>query len=111
MTVTAKTLVESQAMPASATTYYTAPTGTRTYIDKLTATNTTGSPITVTVNLVPAAGSAATANVITSAQAIAAGQVYSFPEIVGHVLNAGDFISVTPSAVGVNLRASGREMQ
>ena len=111
MTVTAKTLVETVAMAATDTTYYIAPVGTRTYIDKLTATNTSAAPVTVNVNLVPAAGSAATANLVTTTQAIAANGVYTFPEIVGHVLNAGDFLSVKPSATGVNLRASGREMQ
>lgn len=111
MTVTAKCLAETQAVPASATTLYTAPVGTRTYIDKLTLTNTAGAPATVVVNIVPSGGSAATANAVTASQTIAANGVYTFPEIAGHILNPGDFVSVTPSATGCNARMSGREMQ
>lgn len=38
-------------------------------------------------------------------------EVYTFPEIVGQVLNAGDFIStIAGTATSVNIRASGREV-
>lgn len=111
MTVIAKCLAETQAVPASATTLYTAPVGTRTYLDKLTISNTAGGPATIAVNLVPSSGSVATTNQVVPLQTIAANGVYTFPEIIGHILNPGDFISVTPSATGCNARLSGREMQ
>jgi len=111
MSVIAKTLVPSAQAPAANTTQYTAPAATRTIIDKFTATNTTGAGATLTVFLVTAAGAAVAANTIISAQALAAGQCYTCPELVGHVLNPGDFI-VTASSVNLALtiRSSGREV-
>jgi len=37
--------------------------------------------------------------------------VYTFPEIVGQVLNSGDFIStIAGTASAINIRASGRQI-
>lgn len=110
MTVTAKCLVESTAMAAAATTYYTAPSGTRTYLDKFTVANTTASPVTVVVQLVPSGQAVATAYQQIS-KTIAAGVTDALPELIGHVLNTGDFISINPTATGCNVRVTGREMQ
>jgi hypothetical protein len=111
MTVTAKALVEAIQAPAADTTLYTAPLATRTIIDKLTGTNVSAGAVTLTVNLVPAAGAAGAANAISQAKSIAAGDSYTFPEIVGHVLNPGDILSVKASAgASINVRASGREI-
>ena len=111
MTVTAKTLVEATQAPAVDTTIYTAPASTRTIIDKFTGTNVTAGVVPLTVNIVAAAGAAGAANVISQTKNIAAGDAYTFPEIVGHVLNAGDFISVKAGAgASINVRASGREV-
>ena len=42
---------------------------------------------------------------------IPAGETYTFPEVVGHVLEPGGFISVlSGSASAVVIRASGREV-
>lgn len=110
MSVVAQTLFEETAVPNVDTTMYTAPTNSRVYIDKLTVTNPTAGALTITVNLVPSGGSVASTNVITSAYSIAAGGSYTFPEIVGHILGAGAFISAVGSAAGLNMRASGRVM-
>lgn len=111
MSVTAKTLVESAQAPNANTTQYTAPAVTRTIIDKFTATNTTGAGATLTVFLVPSGGAAGAANTIISARNLIAGEAYTCPELVGHVLNPGDFI-VTASSVNnaLTIRASGREV-
>ena len=111
MTVVAKTLVEGVVAAAANTTQYTAPANTRTLIDKMTATNTTAGAVTLTVNLVPSGGAAAAANTVMSAQSIAAGATYTCPEVAGHTLNPGGFLSTNAGAAGsISVRVSGREV-
>lgn len=110
MTVTAKPIITSKYAAATDTTEYTVGTGTRTIIDKFTGYNADASSRTLTVNLVPNGSSAATANVLV-VKTIAAGVTETFPEVCGHVLEAGGFISVVASAASVvSIRASGREV-
>jgi hypothetical protein len=111
MTVLARTLIQSKQAENAQTTQYTTPAVTRTIIDKFTATNTTGSTAVLTVNLVPNAGAAGAGNVISSAASIVAGASYTFPELVGHVLSPGDFIStLAGTATAITIRSSGREV-
>jgi hypothetical protein len=111
MTVTAKPLFEGIFAAAADTTQYTAPSGTRTIIDKFTACNDDILARTITINLVPSGGAAGTGNQIVKSKALAAGETYTFPEVVGHVLSTGDFISTNASVAGVvSVRASGREV-
>lgn len=111
MTVIAKALFEPLQAQNAETTQYTAPTGTRTIIDKLTGTNTTGAAATLTIKLIASGGAAGAANTIVSAKTLAAGESYTFPEVVGHVLNPGDFIStLAGTAAAITIRASGREV-
>lgn len=111
MTVTAKALFEASQAPNVETTQYTAPAGTRTIIDKLTGTNTTAAVANITVKLIASGGAAAAANTIVSAKTIQPGETYTFPEIVGHVLNPGDFLStLAGTAAAITVRSSGREV-
>ena len=111
MAVTAKPLFEALQASAAETTQYTAPTGTRTIIDKFTGTNTTAVAATLTVKLVASGGAASATNTVVSAKTLAAGETYTFPEVVGHVLSAGDFLStLAGTAAAVTIRASGREV-
>lgn len=110
MTVTAKTLLEALQITIGATAQYTAPVNTRAIIDKMTVTNTTGAAATFTAYLVPAAGASGAGNKVISAQTIAPGVSYLCPEIVGHILNPGDFIVTESSAVALTVRISGREV-
>jgi hypothetical protein len=110
MTITAKPLFEALNAAVAETTQYVTPSGTKTIVDKFTGTNTTGAAITFTVKLIPSGGAAGATNTIVSAKTLAAGECYTFPEVVGHVLSAGDFISTLPSATGVTVRGSGREV-
>ena len=110
MTVTSKCLLESTQLAAAQTTLYTA-AGLRAILDKISATNVSGAAATITVNLVPSAGSAAATNVIVSAKSLQAGESYGFPELVGHVLNQGGFVSVLAgTGAAINFRMSGREV-
>lgn len=111
MAVTAKALFNPLQAQNAETTQYTAPPSTRTIIDKFTGTNTTGAAATLTVKLVPNGGAAAASNTVVSAKNLAAGETYTFPELVGHVLNPGDFLStLAGTAAAITIRASGREV-
>lgn len=110
MAVTVKQLIGSKQVEAAQTTQYTA-TNAISIIDKFTATNTGLANQTLSVNLVTSGGTAGVANLIVDARIIAPGETYTFPELVGHVLATGSFIS-TLSSTGTDLtiRASGREI-
>ena len=111
MTVVAKTLLEAKQAENAQTTQYTAPASTRTILDKMTATNTTGGAVVLTVNLVASGGAAAAGNTVMSAQSIAAGTAYLCTEVAGHVLNPGDFVStLAGAAASITIRLSGREV-
>jgi hypothetical protein len=110
MTVTVKTLVPAKSVENTQTTQYTA-TGVTAIIDKFTATNYSGSAATISVNLVTVTGAAGNANLITKTKTLQAGEVYTFPELVGQVLGIGDFIStIAGTATAINMRVSGREV-
>lgn len=110
MAVTVKVLVPAKTVESSQTTQYTA-TGVTAIIDKFTATNYSASAATISVNLVTTAGSAGNTNLITKTKTLQASEVYTFPELVGQVLGAGDFIStIADTASAINMRVSGREV-
>lgn len=108
MTTITKCLVETKYLEASETTQYTAPTGTRTIIDKVTAFSAAGG--SVTLRAVPNGDTAGASNQMV-AKTLAANESYTFPELVGHTLNSGDFISgAAGGANTVVIRISGREV-
>ena len=110
MTVTAKPLIAAKYAAATATAEYTAATGVRAIIDKFTGYNGTAGSLTLTVNIVPTTGSVAGSNVLV-VKTIAAGVTETFPEVCGHALEPGGFISVIASAgSSISIRASGREI-
>lgn len=111
MTVIAKPLIAAKQAENAQTTQYTVPTATKTIIDKFTGTNTTAGAVTLSINLVTSGGAAGASNLIVQAKSLAAGETYTFPEIVGQVLDAGGFIStVASAATSITIRASGREI-
>lgn len=108
MTIVVSNIIPAKTAEDSQTTQYTS-TGVYTVIDKFTATNYSASPATLSVNLVTSAGSAGNDNLITKTKTLLASEVYTFPELVGQVLNSGDFIStIAGTASAINIRASGR---
>lgn len=111
MSVQAKSLFSPLQVPAAETTLYTAPAATRTILDKFTGTNTTAGAVTITVKLIESGGAAGVSNTIVLTKSLAAGECYTFPEIVGHVLNPGDKISTLAGAgASITVRSSGREV-
>jgi hypothetical protein len=110
MAVIVKNIVPAKTIEDVQTTQYTANNVT-TIIDKFTATNYSAIAATVSVNLVTVAGSAGNINLITKTKTLQPSEVYTFPELVGQVLNPGDFISsIAGTASAINIRVSGREV-
>lgn len=110
MTVTVKPLIAAKTAENTQTTQYTA-SGVTAIIDKLTATNYSASAATISVNLVTSGGSAGNDNLIVKTKTLQASETYTFPEVVGHVLAPGGFIStIAGTASAINIRASGREV-
>lgn len=110
MTITVKNIIPAKTVEVAQTTQYTAANVT-TIIDKFTATNYTTTAATISVNLVTTAGSAGNSNLITKTKTLQPAEVYTFPELVGQVLNPGDFIStIAGTASAINMRVSGREV-
>mgnify|MGYP003349571024 CR=1 FL=1 len=110
MTVLVKTLIPSKQAENTQTTQYTA-TNCNAIIDKFTATNTSAGNVTISVNLVTSGGSAQTSNLVVDLRAIAPYETYTFPELVGQVLQSGSFIStIASAATSLTIRASGREI-
>lgn len=110
MSVLVKTLIPAKQAENAQTTQYTA-TNCKAIIDKFTATNTSASNVTLSVNLVTSGGSAGVSNLVVDSRAIAPDETYTFPEIVGQVLESGGFIStIASAATSLTIRASGREI-
>lgn len=110
MAVNPTVLLQAKQAENAETTQYTSPSSTRTIIDKFTGYNASGATATLTIRLVASGGSGGVTNAIV-AKSLAAGETYTFPEVVGHVLGPGDFISTLASAAtAINIRASGRQV-
>lgn len=110
MAITVKNIIPRKHAENAQTTQYTA-ANAKAVIDKFTATNTTGAAVTISVNLVPSGGAAATSNLVVQNKAIAAGETYTFPELVGQILENGGFIStLAGAATALVISASGREI-
>lgn len=110
MTVTSKALIPAKQAENAQTTQYTAVNCT-TYIDKFTITNTSSGNVTFSANVVTVAGSPGADNLVINLRSIAPKETYMAPELVGQVLQPGDFIStIAGAATSLTIRASGREV-
>jgi hypothetical protein len=110
MTVTVKTLIPPKQMESTQTSQYTA-TSVKAIIDKATVTNTDTVNRTFSVNIIQSGGSATNANLIIDDRAVIPGETYLCPELVGHELDPGAFIStIASAATALTLRVSGREI-
>ena len=110
MTVTVTVLVPAQTANTSQSTVYTA-AGVTAIIDKFTATNYSATAATISVNLVTSGGTAGNNDLIVKTKTLQASETYTFPELVGHVLRPGGFIStLAGTASAINIRVSGREV-
>jgi hypothetical protein len=110
MAVNVKVLIPAKIAENTQVTQYTA-TNVSAIIDKFTATNYSASAATISVNLVTQFDSAGNQNLIIKAKTLLPSETYTFPELVGHVLQPGGFIStIAGTASAINIRSSGREV-
>ena len=110
MSVLVKTLIPAKQAENTQATQYTA-VNCKTIIDKFTATNTSVNNVTLSVNLVSSGGTPGVDNLIVDDRAIAPGETYTFPELVGQSLEPGGLIStIAGAAASLTIRASGREI-
>lgn len=110
MTVTVKQLIPARTMQNALTTEYTA-VNCVALIDKATLTNEAAANALVSVHIVIAGGTADASNRIIKDRAIAPGEAYTCPELVGHSVSNGGFISMIAGAAGaITVLVSGREI-
>jgi hypothetical protein len=110
MAVTPKVLIPPKQAENAQTAQYTA-NGVKAIIDKFTVTNTSAGNVSISVNLVRVTTSAGVSNLVIDTRSIAPDETYTCPELIGHVLEAGDFISTLASAAtSLTIRCSGREI-
>ena len=110
MAIAVQVLVSSRTALNSQTTQYVA-SGVSAIIDKFTATNYSAAAATLSVNLVALNDTPGNQNLIVKAKTLLAGETYTFPELVGHIISPGGFIStIAGTASAINIRCSGREV-
>ena len=110
MAVNVKVLIPAKIAENTQTTQYVAQ-NVSAIIDKFTATNYSASAATLSVNLVTQFDSSGNQDLIIKAKTLLPSETYTFPELVGHVLQPGGFISTIASAASaINIRSSGREV-
>ncbi|CAB4168959.1 hypothetical protein UFOVP581_25 [uncultured Caudovirales phage] len=109
MTVSIKNIVPAKFAENAQTTQYTAAL-VKAVIDKFTATNTSASNASIDVNLT-LGGAAAGSNLIIKSRVLLPNETYTFPELVGHVLEpTGTISTIASTASAIVIRASGREI-
>ena len=110
MAVNVKVLIPAKIAENTQVTQYTAQ-NVSAIIDKFTATNFSASAATLSVNLVTQFDSSGNQNLIIKQKTLLPSETYTFPELVGHVLQPGGFIStIAGTASAINIRSSGREV-
>lgn len=95
------------AATTNATTLYTTPVDTRTFVKDIDIVNTSATPLTFDIYFVPVAGTAGTDNALFYQQIINPKQNIQW--CGSQILNAGETIQIKASASGINIFASGGE--
>lgn len=101
MTVAQKNIIPGILLTGALATLYTAPTLTRVRITNFTLMNDTAGAVACTVHIITAGDAAGSKNKRISARSIAIGETYPCPELIGRILEPGDFIQ----ALGLNVSA------
>jgi hypothetical protein len=110
MAVNVKVLIPAKIAENTQVTQYIAQ-NVSAIIDKFTATNYSAAAATLSVNLVTQFDSSGNQNLIIKNKTLLPSETYTFPELVGHVLQPGGFIStIAGTASAINIRSSGREV-
>jgi hypothetical protein len=100
LTLTAKQMVAPQQLTTSDALYYTVPANTTGIPKRATFTNTSAGAVTITANIVPAAGASSAANRVIDPQGtvLSAGQTYVAPELAGKTMPPGTMLRMLASA-------------
>ena len=110
MAITFKNLIPGKYLENTQSAQYTS-NAAITIIDKASITNVTSSNATFNINIVPSVGVVSNENLIIQEKVVTPSETYLLPELVGQILNEGDFISTLSSAVDtLSIRISGREI-
>ena len=110
MAVNVKVLIPAKIAENTQVTQYIAQ-NVSAIIDKFTATNYSAAAATISINLVTQFDSSGNQNLIIKSKTLLPSETYTFPELVGHVLQPGGFIStIAGTASAINIRSSGREV-
>ena len=105
MAVNVKVLIPAKIAENTQVTQYTAQ-NVSAIIDKFTATNYSAAAATLSVNLVTQFDSSGNQNLIIKNKTLLPSETYTFPELVGHVLQPGGFIStIAGTASAINIRS------
>ena len=99
--------VGQTAITTAYTTLYTVPASTRTYLKQMDICNTTTGPITVSVSLVPSAGTAGASNALFFNASVPGGTTIQWAGT--QVLDTSSTIQVKASATGLTVTTSGGE--
>lgn len=94
-----KILASGQVAGTSATTVYTVPASSAVKVASAVLCNVTAAAVTVTVAVVPSGQSLDGTRTVVSAYSLPAGDSTTLAELVGALLDAGAFVSITASAV------------
>ena len=90
------------------TALYTCPANTRVRILAMTATNDAAVAAWMTVHSMPSGGAVGDTNLLINTKALGDKESYSCPEVVGHVLEAGDVLSaIVETADNITMVISG----
>ena len=107
MTTTPTALVEAKFIENTEATQVTATS--KTIIDAVWVTNTSAGAETLSLSLVVDGGAAGDVNRAIKGRLIRSGETYLCPEVIGQVMETGDFISAIASAASaLNIRVTGR---
>ena len=106
--MTVSNIIPAKQAENTQTTQYIA-SDANTIIYKFTITNTSANTVTFSANLVVNGDAAGADNLILDDRSLAPQETYNAPELVGHVLEVGDFIStIAGAANSLTIRATGR---
>ena len=93
--------IAAATLTTSAAAYYTVPAATISTIANLSLTNTSASPVAVTVYNVPSGGTAITGNQLLSSFSLSAGQTFVPPQAIGLQMAAGSTLQAFAATGGV----------
>lgn len=96
-----KILASGRVSGTTATTVYTVPASSAVKIATAVLCNTSASAVTISVSVVPSGGTVDGTHVVVSNYSLAANDSVTLTELVGSLLDAGAFISVTCSTGAV----------